>query len=81
MLFLLGYGLALPLASRLTAIVSGQQRLAFAGHQVGVVIALLGWMVRGSFVMAVLHLIWVIAARIWYAAGERDQGKAAPAEL
>lgn len=77
-LFLAGYGLALPLAGRLTAIVAGQQRLAFAGHQVGVVIALLGWLVRGSFVMALLHLVWVVAARLWYAKAER-QGRAATA--
>jgi len=70
-LFLAGYGLALPLAGRLAAIVAGQQRLAFAGHQVGVVIALFGWLLRGSFVMATLHLVWVVAARLWYATSER----------
>jgi len=72
-LFLAGYALALPLAGRLTTIVAKQQRLAFAGHQVGVVIALLGWLVRGSFVMAMLHVVWVVAARLWYAKGERRE--------
>ena len=37
-LFLAGYGLALPLAGRIATIVGNQQRLAFAGHQVGVLI-------------------------------------------
>lgn len=70
-LFIAGYGLALPLAGRLGTIVAGQQRLAFAGHQIGVVVALLGWLVRGSFVMATLHAVWVVGARLWYATRER----------
>lgn len=70
-LFLAGYGLALPLTGRLTTIVAGQQRLAFAGHQVGVMIAMLGWLLRGSFVVAIIHAVWVVAARLWYATAER----------
>lgn len=75
-LFIAGYGLALPLAARLSAVIAGRQRLAFAGHQVGVLIALLGWLVRGSIVMALLHVVWVVAAKLWYTSSERRQGKA-----
>lgn len=70
-LFLAGYGLALPLAARLSAIIAARQRLAFAGHQVGVVVALIGWLARGSIVMALLHVVWAVAARIWFASSER----------
>ena len=65
-LFIAGYGLALPLASRLSTIVRGQQRLAFAGHQVGMLIALIGWLSRGAVVMALIHAVWVVATRLWY---------------
>lgn len=77
-LFIAGYGLALPLAARLSAIIATRQRLAFAGHQVGVVIALIGWLARGAIVMALLHAVWVVAARIWYASSERRRPVTAP---
>lgn len=70
-LFIAGYGLALPLAGRLSTIVTDRQRLAFAGHQVGVLIALLGWLVRGSIVMALVHVVWVVAAKLWYGSKNR----------
>jgi len=66
-LLILGYGLALPLAGRLPAIVSRQQRLAFSGHQLGILIALLGWLSRSSFTVAVAHAVWLLATRIWFA--------------
>ena len=75
-LFLAGYGLALPLGSRLPSIVANQQRLAFAGHQFGILIALVGWLSRGSFILATLHLVWVVATRIWYGTAERRQRQA-----
>ena len=78
-LFLAGYGLALPLAGRIATIVGNQQRLAFAGHQVGVLIALIGWLTRGAFVVATLHAVWVIATKIWYAMTERKLAETAGA--
>ncbi len=78
-LFIAGYGLALPLAGRLSTIVATQQRLAFAGHQVGVLIALVGWLSRGAFVMATLHAVWVVATRLWYGTTERRQRRTAAA--
>ncbi|MGF1598290.1 MAG: hypothetical protein ACFCVK_15375 [Acidimicrobiales bacterium] len=65
-LFLLGYGLALPIGLRMVPIVAQQHRLAFAGHQVGVVIVLVGWLLRGSVGIAVIHALWLVGARIWF---------------
>lgn len=71
-LLLLGYGLALPIALRMTQIVARQHRIAFVGHQLGVGIALLGWALRGSIVIAVIHAAWLIGVRIWFKMGEPE---------
>ncbi len=68
-LFLLGYGLALPIGLRMMSIVATQQRLAFVGHQAGVGLALLGWLFRGSITIAVIHVLWLIGVRLWFAYG------------
>ena len=73
-LFLLGYGLALPIGMRLAAVVAAQHRLALAGHQIGVAIALLGWLLRGSVMLAVAHGLWLVAARIWFTLGRPASG-------
>lgn len=65
-LFLLGYALALPIATRMGAIVARQQRLALWGHQAGILTATLGWLLRGSVLVAVGHIIWLIIAQIWF---------------
>ena len=65
-LFLLGYGLAIPIAMRMTKIVAQQHRLAFAGHQVGVGIALLAWVLRGSIMIAAIHVAWLGGVRLWF---------------
>lgn len=65
-LFLLGYGLALPVGARLSVVVREQNRLALAGHQIGVIVALLGWGLRSSWAMVVLHGLWLVGARIWF---------------
>ena len=70
-LFLLGYGLAIPILFRLVHIVAVQHRLAFLGHQIGMVLALLAWALKGRVVMAVLHGVWLIVARIWFATSAR----------
>lgn len=71
-LFLIGYALALPIAFRLGRVVSQQHRLALTGHQAGMTIAAIGWLVRGRVPMAVAHLVWIIAVRIWFAVGSQD---------
>lgn len=65
-LFLLGYGLALPIGARLATVVAGQNRLAMWGHQAGVLLAGVGWLLRGQVLMAVIHGAWLIGASIWF---------------
>ena len=65
-LFLLGYGLAIPIAMRMTSIVAQQHRVALAGHQIGVGLAFLAWLLRGSLVIAVIHLFWLVGVRFWF---------------
>lgn len=65
-LFLLGYGLSLPIVFKLVAIIANQHRVAFAGHQIGMALALLGWLINGRVAMAVIHGLWLIGARIWF---------------
>lgn len=65
-LFIVGYGLSLPIAFRLISVVGQQQRLAFAGHQIGVAIALLGWLLTGRVAITVIHGLWLIGARVWF---------------
>lgn len=72
-LFLVGYGLSLPIVFRLVSIISSQHRVAFAGHQVGMAIALLGWAVNGRIMMAVVHGLWLVGARLWFAAVGRSR--------
>lgn len=80
-LFLLGYALALPIASRLPTIVGRQQRLAILGHQFGVLLAAMGWLLRGQVMVAVLHGIWLAIVYGWFeiAAGRsRSRSKVKP---
>lgn len=65
-LFLLGYSLALPIGSRLPSVVAGQNRLAMWGHQTGVLLAGVGWLLRGQILMAVVHAAWLIGASVWF---------------
>jgi hypothetical protein len=69
--FLLGYALALPAAFRMRDIVAQQHRLALAGHQAGLTLASVGWLLRGSVSIAVIHLAWAIGVRVWFALGAR----------
>lgn len=68
-LFIVGYALSLPIAFRMAAVATGQHRAAFAGHQIGVVVALLGWIITGRIMMAVLHGLWLVGARLWFSLG------------
>lgn len=65
-LFLLGYALALPIASRLPSVVARGQRLAMWGHQLGILAAALGWLLRGQVLVATAHGIWLAAAYAWF---------------
>lgn len=65
-LFLVGYGLALPIALRLPSVVSEQNRLAIWGHQLGLLIVTLGWVMRGGVTVAVIHLAWMALASVWF---------------
>lgn len=65
-LFLLGYGLALPIAARLATVVERQQRLAMWGHQAGVLLATLGWVLRGQILVAAIHVVWLLGAYGWF---------------
>ncbi|MEM7273245.1 MAG: hypothetical protein AAF547_09220 [Actinomycetota bacterium] len=64
--FLLGYGLSLPIATRLAAVVAGQHRLAMWGHQLGMVLAAVGWLLRGQVLVGVGHILWMTGAGIWF---------------
>ncbi|MEL7155103.1 MAG: hypothetical protein AAFN30_00735 [Actinomycetota bacterium] len=73
-LFIVGYALSLPIAFRMGAVAAGQHRAAFAGHQIGVVVALVGWIITGRVVMAVVHGLWLLGARLWFVwAGNRSE--------
>jgi len=72
-LFILGYALALPIGSRMAAIVAQQHRLSFVGHQIGVAIATLGWLIRGNVVITVIHVVWLIGVRLWFHQGRPNE--------
>jgi hypothetical protein len=61
-LFLLGYALAVPIVSRLPGIIARQQRLAMWGHQLGVLLAASGWLLRGQVAVALIHGVWLVVA-------------------
>ncbi len=63
LLIVLGYGLALPVAVRWRTVRPGMRNVALVGHQVGVGIAAAGWLMRGLILLAVIHLVWMFAAR------------------
>ena len=68
-LFLVGYGLAVPIATRLPTVVAERNRMAMWGHQVGVLVAALGWLLKGGVMVAVLHLAWIGLANVWFGFG------------
>ncbi len=78
-LLLLGYALALPIGMKLNKVVAQQHRLALLGHQIGIVLAVAGWAVRGRPVMAFLHVLWLLGARAWFEmTGRRQRGTVSP---
>lgn len=65
-LFLVGYGLGLPILFRMTTVVAAQNRLAFTGHQIGFAVALLAWVLSARPSIAVIHGLWIAIAGIWF---------------
>ena len=65
-LLLLGYGLALPIAARLSTVVAKGNRLAIWGHQLGMLVAALGWLFRGQVLVAAAHGLWLALAYTWF---------------
>lgn len=74
-LLLLGYALALPIGMKLPQVVAQQNRLAMVGHQVGIVIAGVGWLLKESVGLAVVHGLWLVGARIWFYAVGRIRAR------
>lgn len=66
-LFILGYALALPIAGKMSTVVERQNRLAIFGHQAGIMLAALGWILRGAVFVAVGHVLWLVVAYSWFA--------------
>ena len=46
--------------------------MALLGHQVGVVLAMAGW-AAGPARLAVVHLLWLLGARVWFELATRRQ--------
>ena len=63
----LGYALAIPIGFKLAAVVKERRNLAFLGHQFGMILAAVGWFMRGSTAVGVGHLLWLVGTRLWYA--------------
>ncbi len=63
---MLGYSLAIPIGSKLPEVIRTRNKLALTGHQVGVIIAGLGWLVGARTPLVWMHLIWLLVASIWY---------------
>lgn len=77
-LFLVGYALALPVAFRWASVLERRSTLALTGHQLGIGVAMIGWFLRGRVYVAVAHLIWMIAAKIWFDVATRDDANPSP---
>ncbi len=70
-LFLLGYGLALPVMARVRDVVDQQHGLALAGHQVGMALVAAGWLFRGGALMAAIHIAWAVGLKVWFSVAGR----------
>lgn len=66
LLLVVGYGLALPIATRFPTVVRTGNRMALVGHQVGVAVAAVGWVVGGRTPLLWLHVLWLLVAAIWF---------------
>ena len=62
-LFLAGYGFALPVLTRWNRLPAKYKAHALTGHQFGIMLAAVGWLVRGRALIAGVHIAWLIVAR------------------
>ncbi len=65
-LLLVGYVLVVPIATRMNRVVKSQNRLALTGHQFGILVVCLGWMVGGRAPLIWIHLLWAVVAAVWF---------------
>lgn len=65
-LFLLGYALAVPIGTKIGSVVARQHRLALWGHHTGILIAAVGWLMRGQVLVAAAHGLWLGGVSVWY---------------
>ena len=66
LLFLIGYGLVVPIAAFRSRIKPKMLATAFGGHQLGLGIAALGWLLRSNVWVAAAHVAWAVVARVWF---------------
>lgn len=75
LLFLVGYALVLPIALRRAKLDPSHLRLALSGHQLGLFLAGVGWLMSGRPWVAAAHLGWAVAARAWFQAQQKTVKK------
>jgi hypothetical protein len=74
-LLLIGYGLSLPIGTKLSTVVRNQHRVALIGYQLGLLIAAGGWLLAGRTVVALAHALWFVLVRVWFwYVGRRSTG-------
>ena len=44
----------------------GGKAISLVGHQLGMMIAAVGWLFRGNVIVAIAHLLWVAFASVWF---------------
>jgi hypothetical protein len=81
-LLLIGYGLSLPIGTRLSTVVRNQHRVALIGHQLGLLIVAGGWLLAGRTIVALAHALWFVLVRVWFRyGGRRSTGGASSAVM
>gem|GEM_PF-6448044 len=65
-LMLVGYFLAVPIITRIFIVVKQQQRIVLAAHQLGIILATAGWILKGNYPIAAIHIIWMVLLKIWF---------------
>jgi len=71
LLCLLGYPPFLLTLARWTDIVRARARMAALGHLVAGSVVALGWFVAGRATIALVHVAWLVVARLWFSWAER----------
>ena len=69
LLCLLAYPPFLLTLARWRDIVRSRARMAALGHQVTGIVVVVAWLLAGRPVFAVIHAVWLVIARLWFAAG------------